>query len=205
MASCAALLNNCQTFRWSCCCSHPALVKWDWVPQHCPVCALQVWSLGQSPVLRQRANPEEELGKTVLRRPTDTVQPSDSPLSRISPRLLPCCYWKGQNSLLLESGSCSGRIAGLWSPRVPGKLFFIMAWRACSSSPAKTCSPSSHKDKESDCCCSTASNTKACQKYNRHGAAHLHCAEPLESPLGKYLGHLSACPPCHTSLWHLLM
>lgn len=60
-------------------------MKWDWVPWHCPVCAVLVQSLGQSPALEQRANPEEELGKMVFRGPTHTVQPAASPLSRVSP------------------------------------------------------------------------------------------------------------------------
>lgn len=42
-----------------------------------------------------------------------------------------------------------------------------MAWRACSSSPAKTCSPSSHKDKESDWCCSTASHHQGLPKIQQ--------------------------------------
>lgn len=60
-------------------------MKWDWVPWHCPVCAVPVRFLGQSPALEQKANPEEELGKTVLRGCTHTTQPSASPLSRVSP------------------------------------------------------------------------------------------------------------------------
>lgn len=121
------------------------------------------------------------------------------------PRPLLCCYGKGQNSLLLESGSCSGWMSGLWSPRAPGKLFFIMAWRACSSSPAKTCSPGSHKDKESDRCCSITLTTKAGQTHGWCGAAHLCCSEPLKSPLRKHLSNLSACLHCSTSLLYLLV
>lgn len=49
------------------------------------VCAVLAQSLGQSPALKQRANLEEELGKMGLRGATHTVQPSASPLSRVSP------------------------------------------------------------------------------------------------------------------------
>lgn len=89
------------------------------------------WHRGSTHLLRASSQPPRTIPRA------HTLSSSPIALSH---------YQKVQNSLLLESWSLSCWIACRWLPRSPGKSVFIIACRACSSSPANTWSPGGHKE-----------------------------------------------------------